>query len=116
MCLSDTIPAKVTHEMIMNALRFEIVFQNLSYSMKSFDDAQEEVHRQEKENKSAAMKAVIKRQRMLEGEKECIEKNPFMELQIETKRFRQDVFKRRHRAKALVSKQDFSTSPMKACT
>ena len=84
--------------------------------MKSFDDAQEEVHRQEKENKSAAMKAVIKRQRMLEGEKECIEKNPFMELQIETKRFRQDVFKRRHRAKALVSKQDFSTSPMKACT
>ncbi|XP_065050237.1 protein RKD5-like [Musa acuminata AAA Group] len=77
---------------------------------------QEEVHRQEKENKSAAMKAVIKRQRMLEGEKECIEKNPFMELQIETKRFRQDVFKRRHRAKALVSKQDFSTSPMKACT
>ncbi|CAL9155158.1 unnamed protein product [Musa hybrid cultivar] len=63
---------------------------------------QEEVHRQEKENKSAAMKAVIKRQRMLEGEKECIEKNPFMELQIETKRFRQDVFKRRHRAKALV--------------
>ncbi|URE40077.1 RWP-RK domain-containing protein [Musa troglodytarum] len=77
---------------------------------------QEEVHRQEEENKSAAMKAVIKRQRMLEGEKECIEKNPFMELQTETKRFRQDVFKRRHRAKALLSKQDFGTSPMKACT
>ncbi|KAJ8467948.1 hypothetical protein OPV22_030500 [Ensete ventricosum] len=69
---------------------------------------QEEVQRQEEENKSAAVKAVIKRQRMLEGEKECIEKNPFMELQIETKRFRQDVFKRRHRAKALLSKQDLA--------
>ncbi|RRT49489.1 hypothetical protein B296_00028183, partial [Ensete ventricosum] len=82
--------------------------QNLSFSMKSFNDAQEEVQRQEEENKSSAVKAVIKRQRMLEGEKECIEKNPFMELQIETKRFRQDVFKRRHRAKALLSKQDLA--------
>lgn len=45
--------------------------------------------------------AVAKRRRMLESEKETIEKKPFMEIQSETKRFRQDVFKRRHRARAL---------------
>jgi hypothetical protein len=45
--------------------------------------------------------AVAKRRRMLEREKETIEKKPFMEIQSETKRFRQDVFKRRHRARAL---------------
>ncbi|XP_020082039.1 protein RKD5-like [Ananas comosus] len=67
-------------------------------------DLQEEVHQQEKENKVAAVKAVTKRQRMLESEKEAIEKSPFMELERETKRFRQDVFKRRHRAKDLKKK------------
>ncbi|XP_077246328.1 protein RKD5-like isoform X2 [Tasmannia lanceolata] len=43
----------------------------------------------------------ISRQRLLEREKEGIETIPFMEIQGETKRFRQDVFRRRHRAKAL---------------
>jgi hypothetical protein len=45
--------------------------------------------------------AVAKRQRMLESEKENIERKPFIELKTETRRFRQDVFKRRHRARAL---------------
>ncbi|KAJ9146867.1 hypothetical protein P3X46_029085 [Hevea brasiliensis] len=61
---------------------------------------QEEAERQKQENEDAAM-AVAKRQRMLESEKETIERKPFMEIQSETKRFRQDVFKRRHRARAL---------------
>lgn len=61
---------------------------------------QEEVERQQQENKVAAM-VVAKRQRMLESEKDTIERKPFMELQCETKRFRQDVFKRRHRARAV---------------
>jgi len=45
--------------------------------------------------------AVAKRQRMLESEKENIERKPFIELKTETRRFRQDVFIRRHRARAL---------------
>jgi len=49
--------------------------------------------------------AVIRRQKMLESEKENIEKRPFMDIQIETKRFRQDVFKRRHRAR-VIEKQN----------
>lgn len=61
---------------------------------------QEEAERQKQENEDAAM-AVAKRQKMLEREKESIERKPFMEIQSETKRFRQDVFKRRHRARAL---------------
>ncbi|KAG2695184.1 hypothetical protein I3760_07G003000 [Carya illinoinensis] len=63
-------------------------------------DLQEEAKCQQQENEAAAM-AVAKRRRMLESEKENIERKPFMELQTETKRFRQDVFKRRHRARAL---------------
>ncbi|KAK7406926.1 hypothetical protein VNO78_08562 [Psophocarpus tetragonolobus] len=62
-------------------------------------DLQEEAKNQELEDREAAM-AVAKRQRMLESEKENIEKKPFMDIQSETKRFRQDVFKRRHRARA----------------
>ena len=61
---------------------------------------QEEAKNQELEDREAAM-AVAKRQRMLESEKENIEKKPFMDIKIETKRFRQDVFKRRHRARAV---------------
>ncbi|KDP43764.1 hypothetical protein JCGZ_22391 [Jatropha curcas] len=61
---------------------------------------QEEAERQKQENENAAM-AVAKRQKMLEKEKETIERKPFIEIQSETKRFRQDVFKRRHRARAL---------------
>ncbi|XP_062010767.1 protein RKD5 isoform X2 [Rosa rugosa] len=65
-------------------------------------DLQEETGFQQKENKAAAL-AVAKRQRMLESEKESIERRPFLDMKIETKRFRQDVFKRRHRARVLRS-------------
>ncbi|CAN6541418.1 unnamed protein product [Malus baccata var. baccata] len=71
-------------------------------------DLQEETEIQQKENKAAAL-AVLKRQRMLERERESIERRPFLEMKTETKRFRQDVFKRRHRARALRS-QGLSTS------
>ncbi|KAK7367201.1 hypothetical protein VNO80_09210 [Phaseolus coccineus] len=71
-------------------------------------DLQEEAQNQELENMEAAM-AVTKRQKMLESEKENIEKKPFMDIQSETKRFRQDVFKRRHRARA-VGKQNSTVS------
>lgn len=57
----------------------------------------------------AAAIAVAKRQKMLESEKESIERKPFLEIKSETKRFRQDVFKRRHRARALMS-QDLTIS------
>ncbi|CDP01797.1 unnamed protein product [Coffea canephora] len=63
-------------------------------------DLQGEVKRQLEEDEAAAM-AVAKRQRMIESEKESIEKKPFLDIQWETKKFRQDIFKRRHRARAL---------------
>ncbi|KAG6692231.1 hypothetical protein I3842_10G104300, partial [Carya illinoinensis] len=63
-------------------------------------DLQEEAKRQQQENEAAAM-VVAKRRRMLESEKKNIERKPLMELHTKTKRFRQDVFKRRHRARAL---------------
>ncbi|CAL5326562.1 unnamed protein product [Camellia sinensis] len=59
-----------------------------------------EVEQQQQEDEAAAM-VVAKRQKMLENEKESIEKKPFMEIQRETKKFRQDIFKKRHRARAL---------------
>lgn len=49
----------------------------------------------------AAAMAVAKRQRMLECEKETIERKPYLDMKSETKRFRQDVFKRRHRSRAI---------------
>ncbi|EXB95129.1 hypothetical protein L484_007076 [Morus notabilis] len=63
-------------------------------------DLQEERKCQQQGNKAAEI-AVAKRQRMLESEKESIERKPFLEMKSETKRFRQDVFKRRHRARVL---------------
>lgn len=63
-------------------------------------DLQEEAKRQQEEDKGAAM-AVAQRQKMIESEKERIEKKPFMDIQRETKKFRQDIFKKRHRARVL---------------
>ncbi|KAK2966847.1 hypothetical protein RJ640_027806, partial [Escallonia rubra] len=63
-------------------------------------DLQEEVKRQQEADKAAAT-VVAKRQRMIESEKESIERKPFMEIQRETKKFRQDIFKKRHRARVL---------------
>ncbi|GKB09222.1 transposase, Ptta/En/Spm, partial [Tanacetum coccineum] len=59
-----------------------------------------ELARQREEDTGAA-KAVAEMQKMIESEKETIEKKPFMDLQRETKKIRQDIFKKRHRAKAL---------------
>ncbi|KAF5798512.1 putative transcription factor Nin-like family [Helianthus annuus] len=63
-------------------------------------DLQEEVKRQQEEDEEAAL-AVAQRQKMIESEKERIEKKPFMDIQRETKKFRQDIFKKRHRARVL---------------
>ncbi|KAJ4844534.1 hypothetical protein Tsubulata_027946 [Turnera subulata] len=71
---------------------------------------QEEAKRQKQESVDAAL-AVARRTRMLEREKENIERRPSMEIQSETKRFRQDVFKRRHRARALGSQSLCPSSP-----
>ncbi|XAR58048.1 hypothetical protein NMG60_11026398 [Bertholletia excelsa] len=60
---------------------------------------QVEVEKQQQEDEAAAM-VVAERQRMLETEKECIERKPFMEIQKETKKFRQNIFKKRHKARA----------------
>lgn len=62
-------------------------------------DLQAEVEQQQQEDEAAAL-VVAKRQRMLENEKESIERKPFMEIQMETKKFRQDIFKKRYRARA----------------
>lgn len=69
----------------------------------------QEAEREQTENKAAAI-AVAKRKRLLENEKRSIERKPCMEIQSETKRFRQDVFKRRHRARAFKN-QTQSISP-----
>ncbi|KAI3704473.1 hypothetical protein L1987_74694 [Smallanthus sonchifolius] len=63
-------------------------------------DLQEEVKRQQEADEGAAL-AVVQRQKMIESEKERIEKKPFMDIQRETKKFRQDIFKKRHRARVL---------------
>ncbi|OMO99267.1 Plant regulator RWP-RK [Corchorus olitorius] len=65
-------------------------------------DLQEEADKRQEEDEAAAF-AVEKRRMMLESERESIERDPFIELKSETKRFRQDIFKRRHKARALKS-------------
>ncbi|KAM7260999.1 hypothetical protein ACFE04_026474 [Oxalis oulophora] len=65
------------------------------------NNLQEEVARRQKLEDTAAVRAVANRQSMLQKERESIERKPFMELQSETKKFRQDMFKRRHRARVL---------------
>ncbi|OMO98077.1 Plant regulator RWP-RK [Corchorus capsularis] len=65
-------------------------------------DLQEEADKRQEEDEAAAF-AVEKRRMMLESERESIERDPYIELKSETKRFRQDIFKRRHKARALKS-------------
>lgn len=69
------------------------------------DLGQEEAKRQEREDKAAAM-AAMKRTRILETERQKIEKKPGIDIQKDTKRFRQDIFKRKHKARALKKKYD----------
>lgn len=68
---------------------------------------QEEAKIQEREDQLAAM-AVMKRTRILETERQRIEKKPGTEIHKDTKRFRQDIFKRRHRANALKRRYESS--------
>ncbi|XP_062226443.1 protein RKD5-like isoform X2 [Phragmites australis] len=64
------------------------------------DKTRDDVEKQkEKEKQVAAIKALTKRKRMLETEKETIQQKPALDLMAETKQFREDVFKRRYRAK-----------------
>ncbi|KAF8101090.1 hypothetical protein N665_0210s0025 [Sinapis alba] len=73
-------------------------------------DLQEEAEKQKEKNKAAAM-VVAKKQKKLETEMRNIVERPFMEMQIETKRFRQDNFKKRHRAsKAKKNQESLATS------
>ncbi|KAL1215623.1 Protein RKD5 [Cardamine amara subsp. amara] len=68
-------------------------------------DLQGEAEKQQEKNEEAAME-VAKRRKKLETEKSNIVKRPFMEIQKETKRFRQDNFKRRHRASRAKKNQE----------
>ncbi|XP_045809875.1 protein RKD5-like [Trifolium pratense] len=63
-------------------------------------DLQEEAAHKEMKNKAAAM-AVRKKQKMVESEKERIEKKPFIAIKSETRRLRQYVFKRRYHARVM---------------
>ncbi|KAJ0252203.1 Protein RKD5 [Hirschfeldia incana] len=73
-------------------------------------DLQEEAEKQQENNKAAAM-VVAKKQKKLETEMRNIVERPFMEIQIETKRFRQDNFKKRHRAsRAKKNQESLATS------
>ncbi|KAK4262002.1 hypothetical protein QN277_027619 [Acacia crassicarpa] len=72
-------------------------------------DLQEVAENEEMEN-DASVTAVTKRQKMLECEKEIIERKPSLDIQRETKRFRQDVFKRRHRARAMTKQSSSACS------
>ncbi|XWS29124.1 hypothetical protein CRYUN_Cryun24cG0001600 [Craigia yunnanensis] len=54
-------------------------------------DLQEEAEQLQQEDEAAAF-AVVKRRMMLKTEKESIEREPFIELKSETKRFRQGYF------------------------
>lgn len=62
---------------------------------------QEEAEKQQQQEDVVAASAVSKRRMLLETEKESIEKEPIIEMKRETKRFRQDIFKRRHKARTL---------------
>ncbi|KAL6882620.1 hypothetical protein ACP4OV_011310 [Aristida adscensionis] len=64
------------------------------------EDAQQAMQElKESEKQNFAIQALAKRKRMLESEKEAIQQKPALGLQPETKEFREDVFKRKYRAK-----------------
>jgi len=77
------------------------LIHDLEYVLAREDDEEEEKQLQ-KERLAAAITALAKRKSMLESEKETIQQKPTMDLMAETKLFREDVFKRRYRAKSSV--------------
>ncbi|ONM14994.1 NLP transcription factor [Zea mays] len=70
------------------------------------DEDEEEEKQLQKDRLAAAINALTKRKSMLESEKETIQQKPAMDLMAETKLFREDVFKRRYRAKSSVMDMD----------
>ncbi|CAM0903349.1 unnamed protein product [Alopecurus aequalis] len=73
------------------------------------NDLEKEKRKQEEEKQEDAIQALAKRKRLLETEKETIQQKPALGLMAETKLFREDVFKRRYRAKCVVNKQQLSS-------
>uniref|UniRef100_A0A453CMI2 RWP-RK domain-containing protein n=1 Tax=Aegilops tauschii subsp. strangulata TaxID=200361 RepID=A0A453CMI2_AEGTS len=67
------------------------------------DGVKQEDHMQDEKENQDAIEALAKRKRMLETEKATIQQKPTLDLMAETKQFRQYVFKRKYRAKTLVS-------------
>lgn len=63
------------------------------------EDVQPEQQQEEEEKLAAAINALTMRKSMLESEKETIQQKPTLDLMAETKLFREDVFKRRYKAK-----------------
>ncbi|XP_043710966.1 protein RKD5 [Telopea speciosissima] len=85
--------------------------KSLDSLIHDLQDIQEDTELQESEDKATAIQ-LAKRQRMLESEKEGIERTPSMEIQSEIKKFRQGVFKSRHRARTSAkAKKCSSISP-----
>uniref|UniRef100_A0ACD5UTE2 Uncharacterized protein n=1 Tax=Avena sativa TaxID=4498 RepID=A0ACD5UTE2_AVESA len=78
------------------------------------DEVQQEKRKKEEEYKQDAIRALAKRKRLLETEKETIQQKPALDLMAETKLFREDVFKRRYRAKGGVNASlvNNSSSPL----
>lgn len=77
------------------------------------EEGQQEVLKMEEEKQAAAIKALTKRKKMLESEKEILQQKPALDLMTETKLFREDVFKRRYRAKsaAIDMEMEMETEP-----
>ncbi|CAL0313241.1 unnamed protein product [Lupinus luteus] len=63
-------------------------------------DTTEEAKQQEPEGEAAAV-AAAERKRMLESEKGNIERKASVDIKSESKRLRQEMLKRRHRARVL---------------
>ncbi|CAD6262686.1 unnamed protein product [Miscanthus lutarioriparius] len=76
------------------------LIHDLEYVLAREDE--EEEKQLQKDRLAAAINALTKRKSMLESEKETIQQKPTMDLMAETKLFREDVFKRRYRAKSSV--------------
>ncbi|KAJ1272300.1 hypothetical protein BS78_06G191800 [Paspalum vaginatum] len=77
---------------------------DLEYVLTREDTQQEQ--QLEEERLAAAIKALTKRKSMLESEKETLQQKPALDLMTETKLFREDVFKRRYKAKVQTAVMD----------
>ncbi|CAN6268910.1 unnamed protein product [Urochloa humidicola] len=78
------------------------------------EDGQQELQKMEEQQQAAAIKALTKRKMLLESEKETLQQKPASDLMIETKQFREDVFKRRYRAKSAVMEMEAGNHTAKA--